>query len=42
MNSLFQFKNYITFHHLLWYCDMGSEIIQSAAYDNFQYVNFIF
>jgi hypothetical protein len=27
------------------YCDMGSEIIQNVAYnnyDNFQYVNFIF
>jgi hypothetical protein len=39
-------ENYIIFHHLLQYCDMCSEIIQSVAYDNydddFQHANFIF
>jgi hypothetical protein len=42
MNS---FLNYIFFHHLLSYCDMSREIIQSVAYDNyddFQHVNFVF
>jgi hypothetical protein len=32
-------------HHLLLYCDMSDEIVQSVAYDNydeFQHVNFIF
>jgi hypothetical protein len=32
------------FHHLLWYCDTSSEIIQGTTYDNhddFQHVNFI-
>jgi len=39
------FLNYKIFHHLLWYCDMSSEIIQGVAYytyDDFQHVNFIF
>jgi len=42
---VFLFFNYINFHHLLWYCDMSCEIIQSGTYDNlndFQHVNFIF
>jgi hypothetical protein len=33
------------FHHLLWYCEMSSEIIQNLHYDNyddFQHVDFIF
>ncbi len=37
-------KLYI-FHHLLWYYDMTSEIIQNVAYanyDDFQHVNFVF
>jgi hypothetical protein len=32
------------FHHLLEYCDVSSEIIESVDYDNyddFQHVNFI-
>jgi len=40
-----KFWNYYYFHHLLLYCDMNNEIIQSIAYDNyddFQHVNFIF
>jgi len=39
------FWNYIFFYHLLWYCDMSSEIIQNVAYENyddFQHVNFMF
>jgi hypothetical protein len=42
---VFKFWHYIFFHHLLWYCDMSSEIIQNVAYENygdFQHVNFIF
>jgi hypothetical protein len=46
MNFFLKFWNYIhIFHHLLLYCDMSNEIIQSVAYDNyddFQHVHFIF
>jgi len=45
MNSFWKFENIKNFHHLLWYCDMSSEIIQGVAYDNyanFQHVKFIF
>ncbi len=46
MNSFFNFEIiYNFFHHLLYYCDMNNEIIQSVAYDNyddFEHVNFIF
>jgi hypothetical protein len=41
----FLFWNCIFSHHLLWYCEMSSEIIHNVAYDNyddFQHVNSIF
>jgi hypothetical protein len=41
----FFFWNIYIFHHLLYYCDISSEIIQNVDYDNFdnfQHVNFIF
>jgi hypothetical protein len=45
MNSFLILKLYIYFSHLLWYCDVNTEIIQNVAYDNyddFEHVNFIF
>jgi hypothetical protein len=44
MNLFFNF-NFNVFHHLLQYCDLSSENIQSVVYcnyDDFQYANFIF
>jgi hypothetical protein len=47
-HSKYEFIYYIyiyIFHHLLQYCDLSSEIIQSLVYsnyDDFQHVNFIF
>jgi hypothetical protein len=45
MNSFLNFEIIIFSTHLLQYCDMSNEIIQSIAidnYDNFQHINFIF
>ncbi len=45
LNSFLNLEIIIIFHHLLLYCDISNEIIQSIAYDNyddFQHVNFIF
>jgi len=42
---IFEFLFLFFSHHLLWYCDMSSEIIQNVHYDNyddFHHVNFIF
>jgi hypothetical protein len=44
-NLFFGNLNYIFLHHLLYYCDISSEIIQNVDYgnfDNFQHINFIF
>jgi hypothetical protein len=35
MNSFLKFEIYYVFHHLLLYCDMSNEIIQSIAYDSY-------